>query len=690
VLFFYFFRRKKSKNNTSVSIFFFCSGFYYSFLRFVKILVFNLISMKKLLIPLFLLFTFSMLSQNEDELGYICKQGNKQAGFLPTESKSLFTAGYNLKYARFQLAVNPAVYFISGTVTAHFEVTDNNFGKIYFDLSTALSVDEVAYHGEYLSFEQGPEDIVGITLPTPLNKGTLDSITITYHGAPPSSGFGSFIQSQHNGTPIIWTLSEPYGASDWIPCKNDLTDKIDSIDLIITTPKGNLAAGNGKLVGEWTSGDQTVFHWKHRHPIATYLVAISVTNYEQYKDWVTLTDGTQLEMLNYVFPESLNAAKAGTADHVKVVAFFDSLFVKYPFTNEKFGHAQFGWGGGMEHQTMSFVVNFGWGLLAHETAHQWFGDLVTCGSWEDIWVNEGFATYLEGMSRERFQSPDTWYNWKAGRVNSITSQPGGSVFVEDTTSVDRIFNGRLSYNKGSYLLHMLRWKMGDEAFFQSLRNYLLGRAYGFAKTPDLKAYLEAEAGEDLTEFFNDWYFGQGYPSYHILWEQKGSDLWLKVSQTTSHPSVSFFEMPLPITVLGPNNEEITLRFEHTENEQLFQAAVPFEVEGVYFDPVLWLLSKNNTVSQGTFVGNHEAEELSGFKTYPNPVREVLYLQNTGKYDDQNLQWTLSDVNGRRLLSGRFNGSESVEISMRELVSGSYFIGLRNGKGAERLLPVVKQ
>ncbi len=645
--------------------------------------------MKNLLLLFALLLPIALFSQN-DETNYVCKREHDAAGFLSPPVNNLLTNNYDMKYTRYELAIDPAVYHIQGEVTSYFEVLENDFSQIYLDLSVALTVDEVLYHNNQLTFEQGPGDILRINLPAALTAGTLDSLTVAYYGTPPSSGFGSYVQSQHAGVPAIWTLSEPRGASDWQPCKNDLTDKIDSIDFIITTPEAYRAASNGVLVSEETLGNQKVYHWKHRHPIATYLIAFAVTNYQVYSDWITLSDGSQLEMLNYVYPETYQTAQNGTADHVKVIEFYDSLFIKYPFADEKYGHAQFGWGGGMEHQTMSFVSSFGWSLLAHETAHQWFGDLVTCGSWEDIWLNEGFATYLDGLTRERFQPANSWYNWKASKVNNIVSQPGGSVRVDDTTSVSRIFHSRLTYDKGSYLVHMLRWKLGDEVFFGSLRNYLNENAYGFAKTPLLKSRLEADSGEDLTEFFNDWYYGQGYPSYTILWEQEDNDLWLKISQVTSHPSVSFFEMPLPITVIGEGNTSLTLRLDHTENDQVFQVEVPFEIKQVVFDPDLWLLSKDNVVQEGTVVANSETSDLSGFSAYPNPARETLFLESKGKFSKIPLQWSLSNARGQLLKSGRLKGNQTVEIPMHDMAAGLYVVSLYSAGQGARVFTVIRQ
>ncbi|MBK8564306.1 MAG: hypothetical protein IPN76_13455 [Saprospiraceae bacterium] len=181
---------------------------------------------------------------------------------------------------------------------------EDGFNEINFDLSTQLAVNDVSYHGQSLSSSASGAYLLTIPLPTALAAGTIDSLTITYAGAPPSTGFGSFIQGDHGGVPVLWTLSEPYGAQDWWPCKNGLEDKIDSVDIIITTPADYRAASNGLLVAESTNGSDKVFHWKHRYPIAPYLVAIAVTNFSVYTNNVPLSNGTDMPMLNYVFPKT--------------------------------------------------------------------------------------------------------------------------------------------------------------------------------------------------------------------------------------------------------------------------------------------------------------------------------------------------------------------------------------------------
>lgn len=631
--------------------------------------------MKKFLTFFFALFAVGLFAQthlDDDFEALVCKEAEAHQHALTPPVASLLTGNYDLKYYRFEWSIDPAFYYIEGRATVYFETLTDDFNEINFDFSDELAVNDVSYHGQSLT-ASAPEDyLLKIALPAPLAAGTLDSLTITYAGAPPSNGFGSFVQSTHAGTPVLWTLSEPYGAQDWWPCKNGLEDKIDSIDVIVTTPAAYRAASNGLLVAETASGASKTFHWKHRYPIVPYLVAIAVTNFAQYTDNVPLSNGTTLPMLNYVYPENLGNAQTGTANLVQVLQFYDSLFVTYPFSEEKYGHAEFGWGGGMEHQTMSFVTSYGWGLLTHELAHQWFGDMVTCGSWEDIWLNEGFATYLEGLSRERFPSQvfTQWYDWKLSKINSVTSAPDGSVRVDDTTSVNRIFSGRLSYNKGAYLLHMLRWKLGDDDFFSGLRDYLAERQFDFAKTSSLQQHLEAVSGQDLDEFFADWFVGEGYPSYGVVWEQgSAGEVYIQLNQTTSDPSVGFFEMPVPILLKGAGVDTL-VRLEHTQNGELFSLNLPFEVTAVSFDPDLWLLSANNTVQKGDLTGLDEVLARGRVIIYPNPAADFVQVVFEINSQPNAFNWQVINTLGQVFKSGTQSpGHATIEI--KGLAPGLY-------------------
>ena len=577
-------------------------------------------------------------------------------------------SNYDLKYHRLAWNVDPASASIAGNITSYFLVTGQPFSAIHFDLASVMSVDSVFYHNSAITFTHLNSD-VSCQLPANINNGILDSITVHYHGFPPSTGFGSFFTSTHAGVPVLWTLSEPDGASDWWPCKSNLSDKIDSLDIFVTTPQQYRVGSNGKLLSETLNGSKKTYHWQTHYPIATYLIAIGVTNYAAYSNYVPMGNDS-LEVLNYVYPEELASWQAWTPDIINTIKLYDSLTIPYPFANEKYGHCEFGWGGGMEHQTMTFcVAGYHW-LIAHECAHQWFGDKVTCRSWEDIWLNEGFATYFEGLSEE-FLFPATWYTWKSDKISNITSAPDGSVKCTDTLDVNRIFDGRLSYNKGAYVLHMLRWQLGDSAFFQGLRNYLNDSllAYNFAYTKDLKQHLEIASGQNLTTFLNQWYIGEGFPSYSIQWNKNGSTINLQVNQTTSNPSVSFYEMPIPIQFSNGIKDTIIV-FNHTFSGQQFTVNIPFNVTSVVFDPDLWLLSANNNVVVGIVENN---EELS-FSVYPNPASSKLIIEFKEKLPEQ---VRIADLHGRNVLELNVVQSK-IEVDVSKMKRGTYFLNVSTG------------
>ncbi|MCB0848302.1 MAG: T9SS type A sorting domain-containing protein [Bacteroidetes bacterium] len=618
--------------------------------------------MKKTALLLLAVFCFAKTNAQYQE----CKRSASASAFLNVPQRMLTTgSNYDVKYHRFHWQIDPSQLYISGSVMTLFE-TKSNTNQLEFDLVSALTVDSVMYHSATVNFSH-TNDILTVMLPATLPVGTLDSVEIVYQGVPPGSGFGSFNTSTHNGTPVLWTLSEPFYSSDWWPCKSLNTDKADSIDVFVTTDTSYRVASNGKLMNEIFNGSEKTVHWKSNYPISSYLVAIAVTNYAVYSDYVPLAGGDSLQVLNYVYPEDLATAQSQTPQIIPIIQLYDSLTIEYPFKNEKYGHAQFNWGGGMEHQTMSFVINYGQSLIAHECAHQWFGDLVTCGSWEDIWLNEGFATYFEGLTKERY-FPAQWYSWKSQKISNITSQPDGSVKCTDTTDVSRIFNGRLTYDKGSYLLHMLRWKLGDAVFFQALRDYLNDPAlkFGYAKTPDLIQHLQNTSGQNLNVFFDQWYYKQGYPAYQVNWSQNNQQVYVQINQTTSDPSVTFFEMPVPVKFSGAGHDT-TLVFNHTFSGQLFTATIPWPVSTVEFDPDLWILSANNQVSLGIPSLSHPT---TSFDIYPNPVKDNLKIEIRNQSSGQ---LVISDAAGKILLKEDAVKEKTKNISVNNWAKGIYFV-----------------
>ncbi len=637
--------------------------------------------MRSFLSILFLLFVSTSFSQtfDEDQSMIIEAEAKSASNRIYNKVANLNTGNYDVKYHKLEFAVNPSVASISGVVTTHFEAKEN-MNQVTFDLTNNMVVSQVLQNGISKAFTQNANDELVITLFPPVNQGETGIVEITYSGNPESSGFGSFEQTTHNGDPVIWTLSEPYGAKGWWPCKQDLNDKIENIDVYITTPQFNsqneeyIAVSNGVEQSQTINGANKTTHFKHEFPIPAYLVAIAATNYSVYSHTVP-NNGNPFDIVNYVYPESLGTAQASTGVTVDIMELFSNLFEEYPYASEKYGHAQFGWGGGMEHTTVSFMGSFSRGLIAHELAHQWFGDKITCGSWKDIWLNEGFATYLSGLVIEDFDGNSSFTAWKQQRVISITSQTGGAVYLadQDTTSVNRIFNGRLSYDKGSMVLHMLRKKVGDANFYQGAKNYLsdTNLAFNYAKTPDYVTKMEAVSGQDLTEFFNDWLYNQGYPSYSVQWQQiNATQVRIQLDQTQSHSSVSFFEAPVPLRLIGTNNETLDVVLNNTSNGEIFLEPVTFNVNEIQFDPEYDLISRNNTIVLGVDEPNLDLT----FLIYPNPAQSDFYIQNPSTLSISSIQ--IFDVLGRMVKETSYQNSINIET----LSTGLHFVKFNTNKG----------
>jgi aminopeptidase N len=628
---------------------------------------------KTYLLLLLFSITFSFSQSNENEKDEIVNAEMKSAASIMEFAINPNTTNYDITYHKLELTVDPAVYFISGKITTTFTAL-SNMNSITFDMANELTVSLVKRNGVNLTFSESGNNELIINFPSAIANGASATVEITYSGVPPVSGFSAFASETHNGVPVMWTLSEPFGAKDWWPCKQDLNDKINSVDVYVTAPSTYTVASNGLQISQVTLGGNKTTRFQHNYPIPAYLIAFAVTNYSI----VTQTAGTapnDFPIINYIYPETLTpSVQNQLAQTPLIMNLFETLFEVYPFHNEKYGHAQFGWGGGMEHTTVSFMNNFSRGLIAHELAHQWFGDKITCGTWKDIWLNEGFATYLASLVIENFDGNAAFIIDKTNMINNITSQIGGAVYLTDTEAlnVGRIFSSRLSYNKGAMVLNMLRLKMGDTMFFQALKNYLADSnlAFKYAVTSDLKSHLEAVYGSSLTEFFNDWVFNQGYPTYTITAQNWGAgQAKIIVNQTQSHTSVSFFEMPIPIRLIGAGGQTFDTILENTTNNQEFIISVPFAITNVFFDPEKDIISKNNTVT----LANENFELENGIIVYPNPVQNELHIQLPSNISITSI--TLFNGIGQKVLE-----NSNSDFSVSALSSGVYYVKIETSEG----------
>lgn len=580
----------------------------------------------------FLLIPFDQtFSQKPSEplKGHIQQQKARLSGRLTSDKANEKAYGFDVNYHRLKFDVKPANEGpLKGKVHTAFTVTADSLKDLLFDLNNEMQVDSVRMHGETLSFDHEQNNRLIINLPQTYAKGAADSLDIYYKGFPSQSqsGFYAFNRSTHANVPVLWTLSQPFGAKDWWPCKQTLNDKVDSLDVWVSTVDSYRAVSNGVLVKQSRENGKAHFHWQHRYPIAPYLVAIAITNYQVHQESITLKSGDSMDLVHYLYPEVFETNKQAVSHTKKVLRLYEELFGAYPFAREQYGHAQMSGGGGMEHQTMSFMGGFNEDLIAHELAHQWFGNKVTCGSWRDIWLNEGFATYLTGLSKKHLDGPEAWEGWKSTKITSITAQDGGSVYINQRLNKDRIFNWRLSYNKGAFILRMLKWRLGKAAFYEGIQKFLNDPdlAYQTAKTPDFKNHLENVSNKDLDTFFQQWVYGQGYPVFDIRWHQGASSLTIQINQEPSHSSVDFFHTKAPLKIMG-DNKDTTVVLNHSQDQQMYDdIKLPFEADSIAFDPQNWLLARHEIKETKDLKGDpFSADSLIAF---PNPVKDELYLK----------------------------------------------------------------
>jgi hypothetical protein len=438
-------------------------------------------------------------------------------GRLRPERTARLDDRIDLAWVDLALAPDLVTGFLAGEATLCLRSREAGLQEVAFDLHDNLAVSQVEGATSY----SHAGDLLLCHLPQPLDSGAQVCLTIHYAGNPASVGFGSYSLGSHGGVPILSTLSEPNGAPSWWPTKDDPADKADSAQVRITVPLGFTATSNGTLEVVDTLGTQLTWRWRERHPIATYLLCMTVTNFVAIHDQYMGLDGSPMPVVHYVWPEHLANATEDFNVTVPMIGFFASRFGEYPFLDEKYGHSIFTWGGAMEHQ-----CNTSYGqvlirgdhaydyIVAHELAHQWYGDQVTCAAWEDIWLNEGFATYAEALWKEHLGGHAALVQHMTTRC--FVTDPSGPIYDPPST-----FNANTVYRKGAWLLHMLRGQVGDSAFLPLLHDWAQGPfSYGSAHVADFTAHAAAYTGRDLTGLWNGYLYGLNRPNYRWDWRAR--------------------------------------------------------------------------------------------------------------------------------------------------------------------------
>jgi len=478
------------------------------------------------------------------------------------------------------------------------------------------------------------------------------------------------------GISASWTLSESIHARDWFPCKQILTDKADSVFIDVTVPNNLTVASNGILKNIVNvNGNTKKYCWETKYPINYYLISMAISEYSQYNIYAEPQSISPEKILiqNFIFSNSgyLNQNKELIDKTKNLVEFFSEKIGIYPFYKEKYGNAMAYFGGGMEHQTMTTLANFGFSLNAHELAHQWFGNYVTCGSWQDIWINEGFASYCEYIALQHFYDQQTADGWMDSAHNYAKEKPNGSVYIpfEELTSENRIFDYQLSYKKGAVIIHTLRGLINnDDLFFEAIRNYLNTYKNNTAIGDDFFTSIGDFTSLDLTNFKNDWYYGKGFPTYEVIWKQEDNKLSITINQTTSSTSKPFFTQPIQIKLNYSDNSK-TVVFEPTSTSTTLIFDTSTKINSIEIDPNNYILKGKTAITTDII-----SELNSETKIIHSPKKNTFELITTDKYLNNN--FSINDIKGNIIKRFTIYDKHS-EIDISNLKQGLYIISTKN-------------
>ncbi len=534
-----------------------------------------------------------------------------------------------------------------------------------------MNVDSILRNGAPQNYTY-TDTTIKIVLSPPLSLNDSTEIQIFYAGYP--SGGLYFKDS------IIYVDNEPWRAKRWYPCFDDPSDKA-LLDMSIKVPSGYRVIANGIKIDSILSGNEVTHIFKESYPIATYLVVFAVSPYfVNIKDSFAYS-GYNMPVYNLVYPQDTLLAKDKFQRISWMLEFFSDTFGTYPFISEKYAHVHAPIGGAMENQTNTFInVYAGWGndwdwVVAHELSHHWFGDWITCKTWKDIWLNEGFASYCEALWFGERDGQQAYHTYIEGMMDYyISNEPQPPFPIYDPPI---LFHFAVVYRKGASVLHMLRHVVGDSTFFNAIRTYLQVFSYSSAVTEDLRAIFESVSGKDLWWFFNEWVYLPGHPEYEFSWsyDSLSSDSFrvnLGIYQVQSHQNnVPTYKMPIDIWIISNQGDTFKTFVWDSLDIQGFQIYMNKKPVDLLFDPENWILKEVQELKVEEAL---VSDKKSMFKVnYLDGNILIKYLGNT----KINSNLRIYDASGRRFLKIQLDliPLKSFKIPFNP-APGIYFIHLK--------------
>ncbi len=666
--------------------------------------------MKRILTFIFSFFLFStipaqLLEEAYLHRSYLARLQNERLNFSQDLYNKMML--YDVKQYHLNLNVETNTTFISGNVRI-FAQANADITTFAFELHpnytiSSVVVKNVTHTGTAISRTNNE---IQVNLTSVIDEGELFEAIIYYSGngpvdnSNPDAGFCQRIAP--NGKKYTYTMSQPYGTADWMPVKQILADKADSVKVYITTSATNRVGSQGLLkrivnVG----GGKLRYEWESKYPTAYYLISFAVGEYVDYVVNANFNAKT-IPIINYLYDNTSVSANQTNLNQTKAtLEKFCELFGEYPFADEKYGHCQVPHNFYLENQTMSSMMSFPNTVIAHELAHQWFGDALTLFSFSEIGLTEGFATYSEYLYREHFVSlasaQNTYNNWR----NNVMSQPGGSVYLTDSLNTTAMFDNRLIYQKGACLIHMIRYLVNNDAlFWQAISTFTNTYKHQNVNYNLFAEVVQNVTGVNLTQdFLPQWFRGEGYPTYQITWNWKDGYLHLISEQSTSKPSVTpFFKMPFELAITDINGNTTIIRFAQNANFQKHIISFPTQVASISFDPRVFLVAKSTLSYDNTLIVEDTPPQIVELRpahlasqvVLDSPL-EIIFdenifagsgriwiknVENNAIFHEFEIRDTGVNISGRKL---RFKTPQNFEPAQ------SYFVEMENGAIRDRMM-----
>ncbi len=638
---------------------------------------------------LLILFSFNAVIFSQEQLQTCAaRKANKPSHFKSASlsvAEIAETEKYDVFYYDLNLEMNNISTYLNGSVSIH-ATAKEYLDSALFELFESLQISQIKLNNVAVNFSRVSNKV---KVPVNAQAQTNFVIEIYYNGTPPTAqtnplgGSGLTAGSSPTwGNKVVWSLSEPFSAYEWFPVKQSLTDKADSCAVAITVPDTCKAGSNGILESITPLGNgYTRYNWKHRHPIDYYLISVAVAKYVDYSIYANPVGSPNPVLIqNYIYdnPQTLPYFLDDINETVDFIELFATQFGPYPFADEKYGHCMAPIGGGMEHQTMTTQGFFEKTLTAHELAHQWWGDNVTCASWCDIWLNEGFASYGEYL-----MLANLYNGQQSGHMNqvhqNVMSQPGGCVWVLDSLNEARIFNGRLTYDKGSAIIHSIRYLIDNDAlFFGALKDFQITFADSSATGLDFKNHIANFCNVDLDAFFEQWYFGEGFPTYQVQYNQVGTDLYLKISHTASQSNITpTFTNPISLRISRQGQADTIVRFAISSNQDFFYLNNLGTFNGnITIDPGNWIVNGTAGISMDPTLSYEQniTSTQYAINLFPNPTNDFIEIQ------DQILDYDYAIYSASGLCVEKGHLWPGQKIDVHSLKDGSYIFWFSDTTG----------